>query len=435
LNKKFNLKIKAFTLTEVLITMILVCVIMAATIPVFTQRKRHSGIDSNSQHCIVIDNGNLASSDCTAAVANCRYNTSFTCATLFFYAQSGTAAQKDDALSVVKAVCDQGGDVACDYLIQRCIDNNTLCEVAGKDYDLNYYLNLDYSDTNPGKAYIEKQIKEYYSKGVTNIVSEVNSDCSDICGSTVLACVIKGDCLSKVTITQCNNNDAAACTVAYNNNWNRTCQQIKSIWYSAPNGTYKLTLLGVAGRFDATCDMTTSGGGWTLVLNYLHLGNTNPALSIRSVNLPVQNGTALGTDESGTAAWGHAGNTLMNTIPFDTYKFYCISSGNDGRIMNFAISASLLGNYFKTGAGNVNIGNMNSFYTSLTGHSTNIPSAEAGSALDGFTSAQGDLAMTESPFFRNAAYYWGIRAVSNRWECDEYMGSAARNTFHQIWVR
>ena len=53
--------------------------------------------------------------------------------------------------------------------------------------------------------------------------------------------------------------------------------------------------------------MTTDGGGWTLVLNYLHLGGTNPVLTEKSIALPLLGSTNLGVDEQGHATnWGHA---------------------------------------------------------------------------------------------------------------------------------
>ena len=41
--------------------------------------------------------------------------------------------------------------------------------------------------------------------------------------------------------------------------------------------------------------MNTDGGGWTLVLNYLHQGGDNPSLSSRSTT-PLLVSSSLGTN-------------------------------------------------------------------------------------------------------------------------------------------
>src|SRR4051812_23576193 len=71
---------------------------------------------------------------------------------------------------------------------------------------------------------------------------------------------------------------------------------------------YKVLLSGRP--IDATCDMTTDGGGWTLVGNYLHRAvpqaqDKTKVLALFD-RLPIQNRSELGTDEFGTPAWGHA---------------------------------------------------------------------------------------------------------------------------------
>jgi len=68
-----------------------------------------------------------------------------------------------------------------------------------------------------------------------------------------------------------------------------------------------------SGAFQADVD-NSEGGGWVLILQYVHDGGTNPALSVLDAgsNMPITSAAALGTDESGDATrWGHAGNAAM----------------------------------------------------------------------------------------------------------------------------
>ena len=72
-----------------------------------------------------------------------------------------------------------------------------------------------------------------------------------------------------------------------------------------------------------------------LVLNYNHLGNTNPNIVVLTTSLPVIGSTILGLDESSvTASWGHAGNTLMGDFDFLESRWYCKTS-NHSRVIHF----------------------------------------------------------------------------------------------------
>jgi hypothetical protein len=215
----------------------------------------------------------------------------------------------------------------------------------------------------------------------------------------------------------------------------KSCKEILTTFPNSTSGVYTIDPDGSTGTLPSTscyCDMTTDGGGWTLVLNYLHAANTNPALSVKSNALPLLGSTSLGTDESGSSTtWGHIAPSYLTSFTFTELRFYGKTSGH-ARVINFKTSHAGTINYFKTGSASAS--GIQSSFTPLSGHNAVIPGS-AGS----FFSDQGNNAMTEFPFWLAGINHWGIKGYSARWEVDDFpanVGTGYQNhTLHQIWIR
>ena len=182
------------------------------------------------------------------------------------------------------------------------------------------------------------------------------------------------------------------------------------------------------GPMKVTCDMSTEGGGWTLVLNYLHRGGTNPMTEVLADRLPIKGSNALGADESGTEYWGHAGNALLSLMDVAQVRFTGSTSNHDRRI-NFSTTNADCINYLKTGTGGCD--GIVTDFQALAGHTANLP-AEA----THFMHDLGDYALTSHTFFKAATFHWLIGPPNySRWEVDDYPGNANFHTLHRVWVR
>lgn len=212
----------------------------------------------------------------------------------------------------------------------------------------------------------------------------------------------------------------------------KNCKDIKDFYPMAASGRYTIDPdgVGVGGTISCECDMTADGGGWTLVLNYQHLGGTNPNLSIKNGSLPLLGATVLGTDESSSATtWGHIQPSYLNVFAFSELRFYGITSGHS-RMIHFKTSHSNTISYFKTGTGSMTGINIPANFTTLSGHTAFLPASTAS-----YLENMADNAMTDFPFWRRDTFHWGIRGHGTRWEVDDFPGTSGNNTFHQIWIR
>ncbi|MEL6688012.1 MAG: right-handed parallel beta-helix repeat-containing protein, partial [Pseudomonadota bacterium] len=191
-----------------------------------------------------------------------------------------------------------------------------------------------------------------------------------------------------------------------------------------------------SGLFLGSVD-TSEGGGWVLVLQYIHAGGANPPLSVTGAgsNLPRLSSSALGADESAESErWGHAGNTAMSQFTGDIELRWYAETNAHNRIIHFR--SSLGDDYVRTGTGGFN--GIQSSFTALTNHSANLPASASS-----FYTNRTDYALTSFPYWLSGTYHWGVRgegglgsgANGGRWEVDDHANSSDQDTIHRVWVR
>jgi hypothetical protein len=227
----------------------------------------------------------------------------------------------------------------------------------------------------------------------------------------------------------------------------QSAKQIKSLNPNASNGVYWINWGGTAKQI--YCEMNLQGGGWMMILNYVHLGNTNPYLTVRTSSFPLLNNEYTFGDESGSTSsggtWGHISNSLANQFAWSEYMFYGKTNFHS-RVIHFYGNHPNIVSYIKTG-----LGTMVPYYadTAYNANGTLYNNASIPFYVDndrsGFSN-QGDYAMTEFPIYGastigNPRAHWGIFGQGGRWEVDDYpnaQGAAntyAQSTIHRIWVR
>jgi hypothetical protein len=210
-----------------------------------------------------------------------------------------------------------------------------------------------------------------------------------------------------------------------------SCAGIKNGDPSASDGVYMVDPDGPGGGAPliAYCDMTTDGGGWTMVLSYVHRGGTNPAIVIRTDDLPLLAGDTLGADEAASESWGHASTSLIARFPFSQLRFSCRSSVHTRRL-DFKTDLPSCLDYIRSGTGFC--AGIASAFTGLAGHDARLPGGSTHVIGDA-----ADLSMLERPFYKNSLPKadWVIAPDADEWECDDQARGSANDTIHRVWIR
>jgi hypothetical protein len=196
------------------------------------------------------------------------------------------------------------------------------------------------------------------------------------------------------------------------------------------SGSYSVSLDETGKGYTAYCEMDTDGGGWMLVLDYLHQGGSNPALKMlkSSDGFPVLHSSKLGDDGTKSEDWGQVSTEWLATLPFSEVRFYCKTSGH-GRVMDFKVAAKSCNDYFRTGKGSC-FKDIAATGVPLNGSNAHLPKE----AADGFKD-QGALALDSFPFYKSRFNHWGIAGEGTRWECDDMPYGPGNNTQHLVFIR
>ena len=272
-------KYKGFTLMEMMISMVVIGILVAVSAPLITQFSMlKTGMNKNVMKCISDNDVTgwydtdgagatvLPTTDpCRSAVIDIQYDRSKALSAAINTAQHGATAQKIMAKRILRTACDRGGTGACDYFINTCrssgLSYTPYCDDATDYTDITYYLHLNRTNySNSGATYIASQLKLLFSKIVIPLLGEtISANTTNPNADNNIATSLAEPW---VYIQACNAGISAACHYAYDNNYNKSCSQVRTNWELAPTQTYQLTYSANGGTTvntaSVSCDMTTN---------------------------------------------------------------------------------------------------------------------------------------------------------------------------------
>jgi hypothetical protein len=178
---------------------------------------------------------------------------------------------------------------------------------------------------------------------------------------------------------------------------------------------------------------SAEGGGWALVLQYVHRGGTNPELDVigPGEDWPLPSPTALGGEDSvRSPRWGHLGQTVASLLTSATELRWRGRTDAHPRVVHFSSPVGVDG--WRRGVNEFS--SIQAAFTPLTAHDARLP-AEANNF--GFETTA-DTVLTSFPILGRTAILsdWAVRGQGFRWAVDEVdaRGDAA-STIHEVWAR